>query len=157
MDGAELLREASAAALAASLLVASWCDLLWRVIPNECVGCVAIAWLIDCGVGPNVAEGVLRGIAGGALVMLVTLASARLGVALGRGPGIGGGDVKLLSAAGLWTGPICGLALVAASCMLGVVGHALGAMARGGAFWREGIPLGPAIAVCLAAFSLLRP
>lgn len=157
MDGAELLREASAAMLGAALLIASWCDLLWRIIPNECVACAAVAWLVDCGVGANVAGEVLWGLAGGALVLLLLLASARMGVALGRGPGIGGGDVKLLSVAGLWGGPVWGLAMVAASCLLGVVAHALRSLAGGTAFWREGIPLGPAIAVCLASFSLLRP
>ena len=86
------------------------------------------------------------------------LAAARLGVALGRGAGVGGGDVKLLAASALWTGPVWGLALVGASCAVGLCAHGVAWLARrafrSDAAAAGGIPLGPSIAVCLLVFVL---
>ena len=85
------------------------------------------------------------------------LAAARLGVVLGRGAGVGGGDVKLLAASALWTGPVWGLALVGASCAVGLCAHGVAWLARRAkrdAAAAGGIPLGPSIAACLLVFVL---
>lgn len=153
-----LIECGAAALLGAALVVAALSDLAWRVIPNGCVASVALSWLLVRGLGEKVMEGLLEGLSGAAVVLLVMLAAARLGIALGRGAGVGGGDVKLLSAAGLWAGPAWGLVLVGASCVVGLLCHGVAWLARralrlevgrGG-----GIPLGPAIAVCLLVFVL---
>ena len=96
--------------------------------------------------------------AGALAALLLMLAAARLGVALGRGAGVGGGDVKLLAASALWTGPVWGLALVGASCAVGLCAHGVAWLARrafrSDAAAAGGIPLGPSIAVCLLDFVL---
>lgn len=43
--------------------------------------------------------------------------------------GMGGGDLKLFSALGLWTGPVAGLALVGLACALALAGRAACALA----------------------------
>lgn len=153
-----LIRCGAAVLLGVALAVASLSDLAWRIIPNGCVASVALSWLLVCGSGEKVAERLAEGVAGALAVLLLMLAAARLGVALGRGAGVGGGDVKLLSAAGLWAGPMWGLALVGASCAAGLLGHGVACLARRvlrlEAGPEDGIPLGPAIALCLLVFVL---
>ena len=91
-------------------------------------------------------------------MLLLMLAAASLGVALGRGAGVGGGDVKLLAASALWAGPVWGLALVGASCAVGLCVHGVAWLARRAfrpdAVVAGGIPLGPSIAACLLVFVL---
>lgn len=154
----ELIRCGAAALLGAALAVAALSDLTWRIIPNGCVASVALSWLLVCGSGEKVAEQLAEGVAGALAALLLMLAAARLGVALGRGAGVGGGDVKLLAASALWTGPVWGLALVGASCAVGLCAHGVAWLARrafrSDAAAAGGIPLGPSIAVCLLVFVL---
>lgn len=154
----ELIRCGAAALLGAALAVAALSDLAWRIIPNGCVAAVGLSWLLARGLGERTMEGLAEGLAGAIVVLLVMLAAARLGAALGHGAGVGGGDVKLLSAAGLWAGPMWGLALVGASCAAGLLGHGVACLARRAlrleAGPEDGIPLGPAIALCLLVFVL---
>lgn len=159
-------------ALAASLVVAAACDLRWQIVPNGCAGAVAISGL---------ARSALAGCAGEALVgMIVVLlvllvASWASRRASGR-CGVGGGDVKLFSALGVWTGPAWGLVVVGASCLLGVIGWLTSrALARwGGASGRaaahgtlpaseappasgeNGIPMAPAIALAVLVCAFVR-
>lgn len=153
-----LIRCSAAALLGAALAVAALSDLAWRVIPNGCVASVALSWLLVRGSGEKVAEGLAEGLAGAVAVLLVMLAAARLGVALGHGAGVGGGDVKLLAAAGLWAGPVWGLALVGASCAVGLLCHGAAWLVRRALHLEAGrgggIPLGPSIAACLLVFVL---
>lgn len=159
---------ASYGALAGALGVAAVTDLSRRVVPNGCVVAVAASGvaraLVDAPGGPGAGSlaGVSRAAAGGATVLGVMLAAALVS-SRGRGsPGVGGGDVKLLSALGLWVGPVGGLAVLALSCLASVAVWALGLLARslgGGraaragrrrdrvrALARETVPLAPAIA-----------
>ncbi|WP_165443697.1 prepilin peptidase [Olsenella sp. Marseille-P4559] len=117
--------------LIVALLVCSVTDLGRRVIPNYAVAfpvvvrgvflcLVAIGALGDDGVGAHVFVGVGEALAGGAAVLAV-LAGTCLAWARVRGSpegGIGGGDVKLLSACALYFGPMGGMACVALSCLL---------------------------------------
>lgn len=176
-----VLRALAASALAAALCVAAASDLAERIVPNGCVAAVAaarVAWLCGTTLGgadvEEVAADVASSLAGCAVVLAVMLGAAAASRALHGSPGVGGGDVKLLAAAGLWCGPGLGLVVVAASCALSVVAwvvaravrwvRAAAAGARveaagggvptgpGHAALSEGIPLAPGIAlVTLAA------
>ena len=129
-------------------------DLRRRAIPNGCAFATALS-----GLALGVAEGTLaRSLAGGLVVLAMLLLAAGASARVSGAPGIGGGDVKLLSALGLWLGPVTGLAAVALSCLLGVVGWALAAGARRLRCRSEGeapcgdpaglgIPMAPAIAL----------
>lgn len=86
----ELIRCGAAALLGAALVVAALSDLAWRIIPNGCVASVALSWLLVCGSGEKVAERLAEGVAGALAALLLMLAAARLGVALGRGAGSAG-------------------------------------------------------------------
>ena len=96
---------------------------------------------------------------GGLVVLVVMLAAAGLSARAGHGPGVGGGDVKLLSAVGFWVGPVGGLLVVGLSCAVGLVGWCLGrtiaaARTAGGAH-DGGIPLAPAVAVVVLPMVLV--
>ena len=162
------------ATLAAALGVASATDLSCRIIPNGCVLAVA------CSGFARIVAGVLVGeraapLAAGALlgclsVLAVMLAAAALSARGGRRSGVGGGDVKLLSAIGVWTGPLAGLATVGLSCLLGVLFWGMGWILRRvrfrdevpdegtchrlGRALSEGIPLAPAVMVATTAMVL---
>lgn len=162
-----VLGVACLATLAAALGVASATDLSCRIIPNGCVLAVA------CSGAARVLAGVLAGgratplivkaLLGCLSVLAVMLLAAALSAREGGGSGVGGGDVKLLSAIGVWTGPLAGLATVGLSCLLGVLFWGMGRILRRARFrgeapdegvrhrlgkaLSEGIPLAPAVMV----------
>lgn len=151
-----VLEVACVTGLAAALGVAAATDLARRIIPNGCVAVVAAL-----GAARAAARGTLPGAALGALVVLAAmlLAAAASERVSGR-PGVGGGDVKLLAAAAVWTGPVLGLAVVGASCLLGAMGWAATRLAGrlvGRGRTSEGIPLAPAVAIATLAAVLLGP
>lgn len=160
--------------LAVGLVCAAARDLEGRVIPNRCVAVVAAAAILRAlarrlaGTAPLAAWG--RMVAGGALVLAVMLAAAALFQRTRSEAGIGGGDVKLLAALGLWLGPAGGLACVALSCLVGLAGWAMvrGWWALAGARSSRqtkvagtkvagdaGLPMGPAIALTALALVLV--
>ena len=162
VEGAALL------VLAASLAVAGRTDLRTRTIPNGCSATVAASGLVVAvlrgldGAGP--APVVASALGAGAVLLVMLLSAAASLRLLGR-PGVGGGDIKLLSAVGAWTGPGWGLAVVAGACATSLAlsgfeqalrcltGHktvinGLGATAGG-------IPLGPGIALSALTVVLL--
>lgn len=147
--------------------VAAVTDLRRRIIPNGCVAVVAACGLASAATG---GIGVLASaLAGAAVVLAVLLVTAAVSARATGASGIGGGDVKLLAAAGLWYGPVGGLAAVAGSCLASL---ALWGLARlRGILMRPlsgnnivilpekttvcGIPLGPGIALSFVAIALL--
>ena len=144
--------------LALSLAMAS--DLTWRVIPNECVAAVALAWcfaLLAVSFGAKLRlPGFFESSMGAGLVFMVMLVAAHAARGAGK-HGVGGGDVKLLAAAALWTGPMGGLVLLAGACVLALLGHALsvllallrkgcGALGGAGSLDAGGIPAGAIVA-----------
>ena len=162
------------ATLAAALGVASATDLSCRIIPNGCVLAVACSGFARIVAGVLVGERAAPLVAGALLgclsVLVVMLAAAALSARGGRRSGVGGGDVKLLAAVGVWTGPLAGLVTVGVSCLLGVVfwvpyrmvRRALSARAHGSSqspcrVLSEGIPLAPAVTMATAAAVLLGP
>lgn len=148
--------------LAAALGVAAATDLSCRIVPNGCVAAIAASGLVRALLAPASGGGcpvsLVAALAGGALVLAVMLAAALLSARGGRAPGVGGGDVKLLSSVGVWVGPLGGLLVVALSCLVGLLGWLI-ASARSSRRERPtGIPLAPAVAmvalpVVLAGFS----
>ena len=162
------LEGASLVVMAAALALAARTDLERRVIPNGCSVAVGVSGLVRAaarragGAGAGaVAEAALGVLAVFAVMGLAAAASRRLA---GR-PGGGGGDVKLLSAAGAWTCPAWGLAVVAGACLtslaLAVTEHILQRLTGqktviyGVGATAGGIPLGPGIALITLAVVLL--
>lgn len=135
--------------LAAALGVAAATDLRCRIVPNGCVAAVAGSGLVRAlvaagGAGPAAP---LRALFGGASVLAVMLAASAISRRLGRGQGVGGGDVKLLAAVGVWVGPLAGLLAVGLSCLAGVVGWGVAAALRPRSRpLPDAIPLAPAVA-----------
>ena len=85
-----------AALLLTLLALAAWFDLRQRRIPNALPAAVAALWLAAAAQGS--AESVILGCATGAALLTVGILVWRLGW-------LGGGDVKLIAALGLWAGP----------------------------------------------------
>ena len=148
--------------LAAALGVAAATDLSCRIVPNGCVAAIAASGLVRALLAPASGGGcpvsLAAALAGGALVLAVMLAAALLSARGGRAPGVGGGDVKLLSSVGVWVGPLGGLLVVALSCLVGLLGWLIASVRPSRRERPTGIPLAPAVAmvalpVVLAGFS----
>lgn len=134
----------------AALCLAAASDLGSRIIPNGCVAAVAAARLpaLACceDRGAMLAESVLGAVAVFALLLLSAAVSRK---ATGS-CGIGGGDLKLLSALGLWAGPVGGLAIVGLSCLFALAGRLVVRRVREAASYAAlgrgaPLPLGPPI------------
>ncbi len=134
-------------AFAGILLFLSLTDLDDRIIPNGCiVAAFAVrllylfaSWAIEgIDIGAALVESLVGALVLGGGVLAVSLAADRV---LGR-ESMGGGDVKLLAAAGFYFGWQQGLLLLIIACLFGLVA---------GAVRRERvIPFGPSIAAaCL--------
>lgn len=137
--------------LAAALGVAAATDLRCRIVPNGCVVAAAASGLVRALAAAAGGAGLaapLRALLGGASVLAVMLVASAVSLRLGRGQGVGGGDVKLLAAVGVWVGPLAGLLAVGLSCLVGVVGWGVAAALRPRARpLPDAIPLAPAVAV----------
>ena len=137
--------------LAAGLGVAAATDLACRIVPNGCVAAVALSGaartLVAATLGGRGAAAVLSAVLGAALVFAIMVSAALLSARGREGPGVGGGDVKLLAAVGVWTGPVGGLVAIGLSCLVGLVGWAIGAARAPKGAVARGIPLAPAIAI----------
>lgn len=149
------------AALVASLGISVVTDLKRRIVPNGCVVAASASGLAYALIKATIGAGgfavVARAVTGGVAVLLVMLVAAMLSVRASGTQGVGGGDVKLLAAVGVWLGPVGGLLAVGLACLLGVVSWGIVRLAA--AFSAVGkvpareMPLAPAIAV--AALLLL--
>jgi Flp pilus assembly protein protease CpaA len=130
-------------ALVAVLLACSITDLARRIIPNSMVAIAIMArcvylWLKATfpGTGSmwssNALEELETSLLGGATVLFVLVATRALWIRVRGSPrqSLGGGDAKLLSACGVYLGPIGGMACVALSCLLALA-CCLGAWAIG--------------------------
>lgn len=118
-----LVRASCLVVLVAALVLAAVSDLSSRVIPNGCVLAVALARvpvLAVCGEGARAFGAASLGMI---TVLAFLLLSANVSRKLTGSSGLGGGDLKLLAALGLWTGPVGGLAVVGASCLVALVGR----------------------------------
>lgn len=144
---AEALR---AAGLACILLPLSLVDLDSYRIPNRFIAAALLWWLVLLPFAPagrgfsfwhRAGAALLEGAAGGAAVggamLLISLLFDRI---TGK-ESLGGGDIKLFFAAGLYLGPAAGLLCVILACVLGLVFALLRRQQR--------IPFGPAISAAL--------
>ncbi|OUO32084.1 A24 family peptidase [Olsenella sp. An293] len=151
-----VLEVACVGALAAGLGVAAASDLASRIVPNGCVLAVAASGALRAA-----ARGELVASCAGALAVLAVMLVAAAVTTCVRGEsGVGGGDVKLLAAAGMWTGAALGLAVVGASCLLVVVSWAvvaLRARVSGRPLPPATAPMAPAVAVAALTAVLFRP
>ncbi len=164
----DVVEGAAVAIMAVALVVAARVDLERRIIPNGCCVVVASSGFVSALARASAGEG-LAPIAGSALgvaavfsvMALAAVTSRRL---MGRA-GVGGGDVKLLSAAGAWAGPVWGLVVVGVSCVTSLVLCGLAWLLRRLRGERDGrsrlgnvadgVPLGPGIALSMLAVVLL--
>lgn len=175
MDALAVAWAAAHVALAAALAVAAAVDLRRRVIPDACCVAVAASGLVR-GFARTLAEGeAVRALGlpvlGAVTVLAVMLAAAGASRRLSGRPGVGGGDVKLLCAAGVWAGPVGGLAVVGGACALSVAAWVSARLAfrvlfvlsghndviLNGFPTAGGIPLGPGIALTTLVVVLLAP
>ena len=145
-----LVSAACLAALALAVIVAAARDHESRIVPNGCPIAVLVAGTLRAAVRGELFDAAL-GVVGVLLVMLLT----SLAWLLLRGEqGVGGGDVKLLAAVGSWVGPAWGLAVVGASCLVGVLGWALTDAARRIRGQPDGPTEGIPLAIAIAPVSL---
>lgn len=149
-----------AAVLVVSLGLASASDLSSRTIPNACVAGTALAATPLVASAPDLPAAIGRSISGAAIVVALLAAAASFSRRVHGRDGVGAGDIKLLGALGLWAGPVGGLAVVGASCLIALAGRAAVlwvrqsasrvALCRGGA-----MPMAPAIfAAALLTYAL---
>lgn len=157
-----VVRTVAAAVVVLALAASAVCDLASRTIPNACalaIACARVpAMLVE--VDPAAAAG--RSLAGAAAVFALLALAASTTLAYSGQRGVGAGDVKLLSALGLWAGPCGGLLLAGAACLLALAGRAARvalAAARGARALCAGragpMPLAPAIAVSAVMLRVL--
>lgn len=116
--------------VAVSLCLAAASDLGSRTIPNGCVAAVIAARLpvLSCCEERRIA--VADSAMGFSAVFLLLLVCALISRRATGSCGIGGGDLKLLSALGCWAGPVGGLAIVGVSCLVALLGRVLVRRAR---------------------------
>lgn len=89
-----------AGGLIAALLYATWTDIRARIIPNPLNAGIALAaplWWWACGLSPW--PGMAVQLAVGGFALLVFMGAFAMGA-------MGGGDVKLIAALGLWLVPV---------------------------------------------------
>lgn len=119
------------------VVAAAWSDWHGRRIPHWPVAVLAAGWAVAAVAAPDLLGGPpLAGFACGGFALAAGLVL--------RGAGwVGGGDVKLAAALGLWLGPAdFGLALLAAGVLtLGLAS----AVAVGGGIAPRGVPLACAL------------
>ena len=136
--------------LVVSLGLASVSDLSSRTIPNACTAAAALAAAPLVASAPDLPAAIGRSISGAAIVVALLAAAAFLFRGVHGCDGVGAGDIKLLGALGLWAGPVGGLAVVGASCLIALAGRAAVLWVRQSAsrvaLCRDGsMPMAPAI------------
>ena len=148
------------ATLVVSLGLASVSDLSSRTIPNACTAAAALAAAPLVASAPDLPAAIGRSISGAAIVVALLAAAAFLFRRVHGCDGVGAGDIKLLGALGLWAGPVGGLAVVGASCLIALAGRAAVLWVRQSAsrvaLCRDGsMPMAPAIsAAALLTYAL---
>ena len=136
--------------LVVSLGLASASDLSNRTIPNACVVSAALAATPLAVSAPDLLAALGRSLCGAVVVIALLTVAASLCRGIHGHDGVGAGDIKLLGALGLWAGPVGGLAVVGASCLIALAGRAAVLWVRQSAsrvaLCRDGsMPMAPAI------------
>ena len=154
------LLAAGVATLVVSLGLASVSDLSSRTIPNACTAAAALAAAPLVASAPDLSAALGRSLSGAAVVVALLTVAASLCRGIHGRDGVGAGDIKLLGALGLWAGPVGGLAVVGASCLIALAGRAAVLWVRQSAsrvaLCRDGsMPMAPAIfAAALLTYAL---
>ena len=136
--------------LVVSLGLASARDLSNRTIPNACVVSAALAATPLAVSAPDLLAALGRSLCGAVVVIALLTVAASFSRRVHGRDGVGAGDIKLLGALGLWAGPVGGLAVVGASCLIALAGRAavlwVRQSASRAALCRDGsMPMAPAI------------
>ena len=136
--------------LVVSLGLASVSDLSNRTIPNACAVSAALAATPLSVSAPDPPAALGRSFCGAAVVIALLTVAASFSRRVHGRDGVGAGDIKLLGALGLWAGPVGGLAVVGASCLIALAGRAavlrVRQSASRAALCRDGsMPMAPAI------------
>ena len=159
------LEVAGCSVLACALVLIVWHDVRSRVVPNALVGAVACAWILHAGAcalrSGSDAAGIDARFAAGLLIFALTgflllgglplLCAILLECVFDRTEVLGGGDVKLLAALGLWLGPSSGLVMLLSACMLACTVQLVCRLVRGCA---PPFPFAPYLA-CASALVLI--
>ena len=151
------LEAAGCSVLACALVLIVWHDMRSRVVPNALVGAVACAWILHAGAcalrSGSDAAGLLAFALAGFLLLggLPLLCAILLERVFDRTEVLGGGDVKLLAALGLWLGPSSGLVMLLSACMLACTVQLVRRLVRGCA---PPFPFAPYLA-CASALVLI--
>lgn len=131
--------------LSAILLGLSFVDRMAMVIPDGFIAAMLIWWFPFLLLSGDPKGCALRGLAGGLLIGGGVLVIDLIFERIRKTAGMGGGDIKLLFASGLYLGPWIGLFHLILSCVTGLL---MTAFLR-----KKKIPFGPAISlsayVCL--------
>lgn len=118
------LLAAGVAILVVSLGLASVSDLSNRTIPNACVVSAALAVMPLVVSAPDLPAALGRSLSGAVVVIALLTVAASFSRRVHGHDGVGAGDIKLLGALGLWAGPVGGLTVVGASCLIALAGRA---------------------------------
>lgn len=100
--------------IGSSLMLCSIYDMKDRIIPNALVAVIAVAGLINSIISGTTFDALIGALVPSALLLLVRM----------KFNGIGAGDIKLLSATGLWLGWLLNLYVFLFAC-IAVFGYIL--------------------------------
>lgn len=142
--------------LAGVLSYVSYVDMRKRIVPNRAVLLLAAGWAVLSAaaimLGGTTRGVMLQGIFGAVGLGGFSLASALVLEHICGRAMLGGGDVKLLAALGLYLGFEKGLVMLLFACVLVVLAAALAAVLfalknKRRPFMRDGVPFAPALSV----------
>lgn len=144
LAGGELLL---AAFFFVCLIACAACDMRSRIIPNKLVAAIVCLWAIRLAAFAAVGhsgwtEFGLSSLGAAALLCVSLLVAAMAYESAAGVSALGGGDIKLLTAAALFLGPSKVISLVFLASLLGIL-VALAYRAKG----QKTFPFGPAIAL----------
>lgn len=126
-------------------------DLRTGYLPDPLQICLAMSGVAVAAFGSPIAISLPLALAGAALNGAVFFALRWLVSRLKGREAMGFGDVKLVAAGGLWVGPLALPYIMAAGGVLTLAGAGLAGLVTGKPVWRGEMPLGPGLAVGIAA------
>lgn len=151
--------------LACLLMAATLTDLSSLTIPNELVLAACTWWLVTAWTMPDPVAQAIDGATGALCIGGGLWAFSALYGAIAKRPSLGGGDVKLLFATGLYVGLAGSVLNLLLSCTLSILfaiarliaraARREGNLAAPGGALAEGIAFGPAIALSTTALLVI--
>ena len=153
-----LFGAAAIAVFAGFLIWAAAVDARRRIIPNAAVAAGCAGWLVLLVAaelaGIDVRVAAASGLAAGLLLLAGLLVFAVVFERASGRASMGGGDIKLLAACGLYLGLVRALVALMAACILALAVEAVRAGFRPGPCAQDAFAFGPAIAVASCAVAV---